>query len=84
MTSHPFLQEGKTREAARTSATYDYYHPRNIHIKNNMKYYKSLKEVTEEDLVTMETVQYVSHVGACFRLYLGPEIPPFKEIAILL
>lgn len=53
------------REAARTSATYSYYNPHNMHIERNMYFYKSREGVTEEDMVSMETMKYVWHVYVC-------------------
>lgn len=57
-----FAQEGKYKEAARAIALFSYFSPHDITVKKSMSFYKSMiqKQLSEEDLVSTETLAYVS------------------------
>ena len=53
-------QDDQVKEAAKTCASFAYYNPKNMHIKANLKFYRSQSGVTEEDHTPYETKLYVS------------------------
>ena len=67
-------QVGKHKEAAKASATFSYHNPHNTHIKSNVKYYKSLKDVTDEDLKPEDSLDYVSVSNTEISLFQPPEM----------
>lgn len=54
------------KEAARASMTYSYFNPHNIQILRNTNFYKTLQDVTDKDLVSIETLDYVSSLSSSF------------------
>ena len=54
------LQEGKYKEAAQAFSIFSYYTPHDITVKKSLSFYKSMPQLTEDDLVPNVTLKYVS------------------------
>ena len=57
-----FKQEEKFKEAARALSSFAYYSPHDITIKQSMSFYKSMKQLSKEDLLPRETFDYVKPI----------------------
>lgn len=53
-----FYKEEKFKEAARALSSFAYYSPHDITIKQSMSFYKSMKQLSKEDLLPRETFDY--------------------------